>query len=169
MQSSSRTGLSRKLRRQQPCREETLGEEAFSAIDRMREAATAKLTGGFSPMALTLAYLDWAIHLAAAPGKQLELAAKAARKAARLGGHVASGLFQPKADPCIAPLPGDRRFAAPEWSRPPFGFMAQAFLLNQQWWHNVTHEVPGVEPHHEEVVSSSPASSSTCSPPRTTP
>jgi len=153
MQSSSRTGLSRKLRRQQPCREETLGEEAFSAIDRMREAATAKLTGGFSPMALTLAYLDWAIHLAAAPGKQLELAAKAARKAARLGGHVASGLFQPKADPCIAPLPGDRRFAAPEWSRPPFGFMAQAFLLNQQWWHNVTHEVPGVEPHHEEVVS----------------
>jgi hypothetical protein len=54
----------------------------------MREAATAKLTGGFSPMALTLAYLDWAIHLAAAPGKQLELAAKAARKAARLGGHV---------------------------------------------------------------------------------
>jgi polyhydroxyalkanoate synthase len=26
-------------------------------------------------------------------------------------------------------------------------------LLNQQWWHNVTHEVPGVTPHHEDVVS----------------
>ena len=31
--------------------------------------------------------------------------------------------------------------------------MAQAFLLNQQWWHNVTHEVPGVERHHEGGVS----------------
>ena len=60
MQSSSRTGLARTLRRQQPCREETLGEEAFSAIDRMREAATAKLTGRFPPMALALASFDWA-------------------------------------------------------------------------------------------------------------
>lgn len=25
--------------------------------------------------------------------------------------------------------------------------------MNQQWWHNVTREVPGVTPHHEEVVS----------------
>ncbi|MBN9467287.1 MAG: polyhydroxyalkanoic acid synthase [Bosea sp.] len=153
MHSSPPTGLARKLQRQQIAREETLGEEAFSAIDRMREAATAKFTGGFSPTALTLAYLDWAIHLAAAPGKQLELANKAVRKAARLGGHALSCLAQPDDDPCIRPLPGDRRFAASEWRTQPFNFMAQAFLLNQQWWHNVTHEVPGVERHHEEVVS----------------
>lgn len=153
MHSSPRAGLTGKTDRQLPCREETLGEEVFSAIDRMREATSAKLTGGFSPTALTLAYLDWAIHLAAAPGKQLELVNKAARKAARLGGHVASGLFQPGVESCIQPLPGDRRFAAPEWQTQPFSFLAQAFLLNQQWWHNVTHEVPGVERHHEEVVS----------------
>jgi polyhydroxyalkanoate synthase len=153
MHSLSRTGFARKSQRQQPCREETRGEEAFSAIDRIREAATAKFTGGFSPMALALAYFDWAIHLAAAPGKQFELASKAMRKGTRLGGHALSGLFQTDAGPCIRPLPGDRRFAALEWSRQPFSFMAQAFLLNQQWWHNVTHEVPGLERHHEEVVS----------------
>jgi len=153
MHSSPRSGLTAKGSAQQPCREETLGEEAFAAIDRLREAASAKFTGGFSPTALALAYLDWAIHLASAPGKQLELASKAARKAARLGGHAMAGAFQEDADPCIRPLPGDRRFAAPEWSRQPFSLMAQAFLLNQQWWHNVTHEVPGVERHHEEVVS----------------
>ncbi|QEL21973.1 hypothetical protein FQV39_04830 [Bosea sp. F3-2] len=153
MQSSPRAGLAGNAQRPQPCREEALGSEAFSAIDRMRQAWSAKFTGGFSPMALTLAYLDWAVHLAAAPGKQLELANKAARKAARFGTHLASGLFQADAGPCIAPLPGDRRFAAAEWSTQPFSFLAQAFLLNQQWWHNVTHEVPGVERHHEEVVS----------------
>jgi polyhydroxyalkanoate synthase len=119
----------------------------------MREAATAKFTGGFSPMALALAYFDWSIHLAAAPGKQFELASKVARKAARLGEQAVSGLLDTDVDPCIRPLPGDYRFSAPEWRKRPFSFMAQAFLLNQQWWHNVTHEVPGVERHHEEVVS----------------
>ncbi len=153
MHSSFRAGSAGKVDPQQPCPEETLGEEAFAAVDRLREASSAKLTGGFSPTALTLAYLDWAIHLAAAPGKQLELASKAARKAVRLGGHLASGLFERDVDPCIEPLPGDRRFTAPEWDSQPFGFLAQAFLLNQQWWHNVTHDVPGVERHHEEVVS----------------
>jgi len=31
--------------------------------------------------------------------------------------------------------------------------LSQAFLLTQQWSHNVTHEIPGVMPHHEDVVS----------------
>lgn len=153
MHSSPRAGLVRKFQRQQSCREVTSGEEAFSAIDRARESVTAKFTGGLSPASLMLAYLDWAIHLGGAPGKQLELASKAVRKAARLGGHAISGLSEPDAAPCIEPLPGDYRFSAPEWRTQPFSFMAQAFLLNQQWWHNVTHEVPGVERHHEEVVS----------------
>jgi polyhydroxyalkanoate synthase len=104
-------------------------------------------------MALTLAYLDWAIHLAAAPGKQGELASKAVRKFARLASQAGAGLLDKEAEPCIAPLPGDKRFSAPEWRTQPFSFMSQAFLLTQQWWHNVTHEVPGVERHHEEVVS----------------
>lgn len=30
--------------------------------------------------------------------------------------------------------------------------LSQAFLLTHQWWHNVTHEIPGVMPHHEDVV-----------------
>lgn len=55
--------------------------------------------------------------------------------------------------PCIQPLPGDYRFSAEGWRKPPFSFWAQAFLLNQQWWHNVTHGVPGVTPHHEDVIS----------------
>ena len=43
-----------------------------------------KATGGFSPAALALAFLDWSIHLASAPGKRLGLADKAARKTNRL-------------------------------------------------------------------------------------
>lgn len=130
-----------------------LGFEAFRSIDRMLGALTGQVTGGLSPAALTLAYMDWAMHLAAAPGKRTELAWKGVEKASRLAAHTAAATLRPGTPPCIEPLPGDRRFEAEEWRNPPFCFLAQAFLLQQQWWHNVTHEVPGVTPHHEHVVS----------------
>lgn len=135
-----------------PCPEE-LGSETYRAIDRMRGAWTAGFTGGIAPAALALAWFDWSIHLALAPGKRLELVDKARRKNARLLAYIAAMAAEPDSCPCIEPLPGDERFTAEAWKKPPFCFWAQAFLLNQQWWHNVTHEVPGVMPHHEEVVS----------------
>jgi len=137
-----------------PLREdESLGGEAFRSIDRMREALSATATGGVSPAALTLAFFDWSVHLASAPGKQLELANKAARKAVRLLTYLAAASARRDTAPCIEPLPGDNRFGAKEWANQPYSCWAQAFLLFQQWWHNVTHEVPGVAPHHEDVVS----------------
>ena len=122
-------------------------------MDRMREAMTARMTGGLSPAALALALYDWSIHLASAPGKRLELVDKALRKSQRLASYLASASTEPDTPPCIEPLPGDYRFKADGWKKQPYSFWAQAFLLNQQWWHNVTREVPGVTPHHEEVVS----------------
>jgi polyhydroxyalkanoate synthase len=135
-----------------PQRDDSLGSEAYRSIDRMREALTAQASGGISPASLALAMFDWSIHLASAPGKRMELVDKATRKAARLMTHCAAACLQGHTAPCIEALPGDERFRAEGWQKPPFSFLAQAFLLNQQWWHNVTHEVPGVMPHHEEVV-----------------
>ncbi|MFC3073332.1 PHA/PHB synthase family protein [Shinella pollutisoli] len=132
---------------------EGLGSEAFQSIDRMREAIAGQFSAGLSPAAFALALFDWSIHLASAPGKQMELLDKANRKAARLFCHFAAALRDPEAPPCIEPLPADGRFADERWRKPPFSLWAQAFLLQQQWWHNVTNEVPGVMPHHENVVS----------------
>jgi len=136
-----------------PREDESLGSEAFRAIDRMREALSAKVTGGLSPAALALAFFDWSIHLSSSTGKQMELADKAARKMSRLLTYMAAASIRRGTPPCIEPLPGDHRFRAEGWQKQPYNFWAQAFLLNQQWWHNVTHEVPGVTPHHENVVS----------------
>lgn len=132
---------------------EALGLEAFQSFDRMLQALGGQLTGGISPGSAAMAFFDWGIHLAGAPGKQMELGYKAARKAARLTAHLLANALDPDAPPAIEPLPGDNRFAHEEWRRPPFSWMSQGFLLGQQWLHNLTHEVPGVMPHHEEVVS----------------
>ena len=78
---------------------------------------------------------------------------KAATKAARLATYAARSALGPAAEPCIAPLPNDTRFAHPGWDVPPFSLHAQAFLLTQQWWHVATHSVRGVAHHLEQVVS----------------
>ncbi|MFA6267929.1 MAG: alpha/beta fold hydrolase [Pseudolabrys sp.] len=120
-------------------------------IDHMLHNAAARLTMGLSPAALMEAYFDWASHLAFSPGAQLKLAGKAARKSTRFANYVRQCVVNGN-EPCIEPLPQDRRFAAPEWKAFPFNFMSQAFLLNQQWWHNATTGIRGVTKQHEDVV-----------------
>ncbi|MAO54345.1 MAG: poly-beta-hydroxybutyrate polymerase [Rhodospirillaceae bacterium] len=122
-----------------------------NTIDRQVHAALARLTFGLSPASLIEAYSDWAMHLAASPGKQATLVQKAVRKAIRLWLHAAH--CTAKTAPCIDPLPQDKRFVGKEWQTWPFKLMYQSFLLNQQWWHNATTDISGVSKHHEEVVS----------------
>ncbi|PPB81781.1 polyhydroxyalkanoate synthase [Albidovulum inexpectatum] len=122
-------------------------------LDRGLNAQIATLTGGLSPTALTQAWADWAMHLALSPGKQMQLGAKAARKAQRYAAWLTScALRTEQTAPCITPLPQDRRFADPAWNAWPYNAMAQGFLLTQQWWHNATTGVRGVTPQHERVV-----------------
>ncbi|MGE0230418.1 MAG: PHA/PHB synthase family protein, partial [Flavobacteriaceae bacterium] len=53
---------------------------------------------------------------------------------------------------CITPLPHDHRFDDAAWSAFPYNAIHQAFLLNQQWWHNLTTGVPGVSARNERLV-----------------
>ena len=126
--------------------------EGPTPADRMLHAALGRVTSGISPAALALAWLDWTLHLAQSPGKWARLTEKAWRKAGRFGEYAARAAAG-QAAPCIEPLPQDRRFSGEAWQRWPFNVVQQGFLLNQQWWHNVTTGIGGVSPHHEQVVS----------------
>jgi polyhydroxyalkanoate synthase len=128
----------------------TSGETAVRELDRALYAQIAWWTQGLSPASLAAAATDWLVHLAGSPDKQRELVIKAQRKLLRLAASAAASADQNGA-PCIAPLPQDRRFAAPEWQAWPFNLIHQAFLFEQQWWYNATTGVPGVTRHHEHV------------------
>ena len=122
-------------------------------IDRSIHATAARFTMGLSPAALAEAYFDWVTHLTFSPGKQLQLIDKAARKLVRFANYAYRCTSESAdATPCIEPLPQDRRFIGDDWRKPPFNFIYQAFLLNQQWWHNATMGIRGVTKQHEEIL-----------------
>ena len=140
-----------------PCPEDAALADPLDAmaetIDRAAHAAVAHLTGGLAPTGLSQAFTDWAVHLAASPGKNVQLAGKAMRKWSRFLEFAGRTMLDGRGgSTCIEPLPQDRRFAAPEWHALPFNLIQQGFLLQQQWWHNATTGVPGVSRHHEQVV-----------------
>lgn len=121
-------------------------------LDRVMHAAVAQATGGFSPLSAMTAYMDWLTHLAFSPGKQQELAMKAVDKAVQISSYAMRAASGRECKDCIEPLPQDKRFAAPEWRQWPYNVIYQAFLLNQQWWHDATKHVRGVDQAHERMV-----------------
>lgn len=129
-----------------------MGLYAFRSMDRTMTATLGRFTGGISPTVLMLAYLDWLHHLGLAPGKQIRLAEKAARKLQRMGLYLTELARDPETPPCIEPLPQDRRFRHPGWQQWPFNLVYQGFLLNQQWWDNATTGVRGVACQNERIV-----------------
>ncbi|GGN58484.1 hypothetical protein GCM10011349_38090 [Novosphingobium indicum] len=122
-------------------------------LDHMAMAGISRLTGGISPATLALSAMDWCIHVAVAPGKQLQLAEKAYRKNVRLTDYATRCAREDEPCPAIEPLPQDHRFDDPAWREAPYGLIAQMFLLTQQWWHAATTGVPGVSRHHQDIVS----------------
>ncbi len=107
-------------------------------IDRSLHATAARFTLGTSPAALAEAYFDWATHLAFSPGKRVQLVDKAGRKAMRLANYAyrcaAEGA---KAEPCIEPLPQDKRFAGEAWKTWPYnldlpGLPAESAMVAQR-------------------------------------
>ena len=130
----------------------TPGHYTAHALDRAFKANLARLTAGITPAGLSGVYFDWLAHLMLSPGKQLELVEKAGRKAQRLFQYAGQVIVDPAAPPTIRPLPQDQRFRDEGWQQWPYNFIYQAFLLTQQWWHNATTDVDGLDPEHERVV-----------------
>ena len=125
-------------------------------LDMRFHAAVARATMSISPVALLLASVDWAAHLAGSPGKRLELVSLAQEHLRRITEYAGSVAFASPGFPalrCIAPPAQDKRFADPAWQGWPFNVMHQSFLLAEEWWQAATTGVAGVSPHHEHVVS----------------
>jgi len=120
-------------------------------LDLPLKLALARLAHGISPASVAMAYADWLTHLAVSPAKQAALASSAARKS-MLWLQYAAGSWQGDCPHCVEPMPQDKRFLPHGWESWPFSALAQAFLLQDQWWREAALGVRGVSDHHEEIV-----------------
>jgi polyhydroxyalkanoate synthase len=121
-------------------------------IDHAFRAGIARFTGGLAPSALAGAYFDWAVHLVASPGKQLELVGQAVAAAVESAGFAARCARGGSTDPCGCALPQDNRFRAAQWQQFPFNIYANSFLSLERWWEKATTGIRGVSKQHEDVV-----------------
>ncbi|MGA7790857.1 MAG: alpha/beta fold hydrolase [Xanthobacteraceae bacterium] len=127
-------------------------DTAFQGLDRAARAAVAQATAGLSPAGVTGAFFDWWVHLAASPGKQLELARQAMIGATENLAFAAQFAFTAPGDPCQHALPHDDRFRARGWQRFPFNVYARNFLSMERWWDAATSHVRGVSQRHDDMA-----------------
>jgi polyhydroxyalkanoate synthase subunit PhaC len=119
--------------------------------DAITHASLGRMTRGIAPLTVMNAYMDWATHLAMSAGKKSELAHTAVSEWNAWFKYVQSASAGECA-PCVSAHPRDKRFAHPAWSKVPFNWISQAFLLNERWWGSAMTGVRGVSQHHEEVA-----------------
>lgn len=120
--------------------------DAAQALDQAFHAQQAKASLGLSPISLSLAYADWALHLAASPGRQWLLV----QHAAALFGQ--SLRQQPALDPDDQPLPEkDPRFSDAGWGQWPFNALKNGFKAVDAWWSEAA-QVSGVTSHHQHML-----------------
>jgi polyhydroxyalkanoate synthase len=114
------------------------------AHDRRAMANLARMTGGLSPHAIFDAWSDWAMHLARAPGRQLELMERAQTNAMKLGQHTLARMTGHAPEKPFQPGYHDTRWTHDGWNAGPFALWQQGFLATQDWWDAATSDLRGL-------------------------
>lgn len=121
---------------------EARARQAATAFDSRFHALMARGTAGLSPVALSLAYVDWALHLATQPAQAARLALSAQQSAwltlAENLGHA-------------APATRDPRYADSAWQVAPWPALVNSFHAAEQWWNDAT-ALRGMSTHHQEMT-----------------
>ena len=113
-------------------------QHRYAALDRGVMASLAQLTGGISPHAMIDAWSDWAMHLARAPGRQMELVERAQANWLKLSQFALSGLLGKELEKPFKPGRYDTRWSHAGWDKAPFALWQQGFLGLQDWWQSAT-------------------------------
>lgn len=120
------------------------------SIDEAFHTQLAKSSMGLSPIALTLAYADWAMHLATSPGRQMFLAQRAMDLSQQA--LTTSLRPEPTVDADGKPVrERDARFSDAGWSRWPFNALKNGFKASDAWWREST-QVDGMSKHNNHMV-----------------
>ena len=118
---------------------------AARALDESVQAQMVRAFSGLSPIALSLAHADWAMHLMASPGRQSQLAVRAF--------ELSVQAWNKAADQSADAAPEkDGRFTDPGWSQWPYNAVKEGFKAADTWWREAAGHSSGVSRHHQHMV-----------------
>jgi polyhydroxyalkanoate synthase len=124
--------------------EKPTARNAAATLDGTLHAAVGPLTGGLSPISLTLAAADWWLHLATQPAQSGRLWLDAQQRALACSMQDLSGQN--------ALVHGeDLRFSHDGWHRWPYSSIARHYLAAEAWWRQAT-ELRGMNAHHQDLA-----------------
>lgn len=130
--------------RKESAMEQEASPHPYEMLDRALRATLARATAGVSPHSIMATWMDWALHLSRSPGRQLELAERAANNTAKLWAYSVGPAVGTPPEPPFHPRAQDHRFASADWQKLPFSLWQQAFLSAQDWWQAATEDMPGI-------------------------
>lgn len=111
--------------------------QAAQQLDQTLHSLWAKSSMGLSPIAMTLAYMDWAMHLGASPGQQML--------------HLQETLTDLQQQWHSAGEEKDQRFRDAAWQHWPFNALKEGYKAQAAQWQRST-QVAGMSDHHRHMV-----------------
>ena len=123
--------------------------QAFAKlVDQFFDEKMSDLTQGMSPIAITLAFSDWLMHLASSPGEQL---LRAQQAWTFFQAALQNSVHPVASDPSSAETETDPRFKDSTWSQWPYRVLKDNFKTTEKWWHEGS-QLDGVSTHHQQLV-----------------
>ncbi len=111
--------------------------EAALQMDQTLHSMMAKTNMGLSPIAMTLAYMDWAMHLGTSPGQQM----LQAQQSLADWHHQLENVSEEK----------DARFLDATWQQWPYSTLKEGYKAQADHWMRST-QVQGMSDHHRHMV-----------------
>lgn len=119
-------------------------QHPHAALDRGAMASLAQMTTGLSPHAMMDAWSDWAMHLARAPGRQIELIERAQANWLKMTQFTIASMLGKAPSAPFQPGRYDTRWSHQGWAQFPFAAWQQGFLALQDCWQAATSDLRGL-------------------------
>jgi polyhydroxyalkanoate synthase subunit PhaC len=132
--------------------EEVPRAPTLTELDYAFRAALGQASGGLSPTAFMTAWFDWAVQLAASPGRQMELAQDALHRSLDAWTFAARAATGAPVLPAEGMDNSDPSYQGEAWSRYPFNVIARNYQHGAAFLNSLPKDIVGLAPRAADLV-----------------
>ena len=127
-----------------------LSASNLAKLDKKFQESLADKTSGLSPIEYSLAWIDWASHLAISPGARTLMLKELADKISHTARFSVQSIWNKDVQGPAQKV--ERRMNGDAWQKWPFKVFAEGHQSLKEWWYDAAMRVEGVRPEHKIQV-----------------